>query len=46
MTVGCALLCAGASAGAKKVQEATERGVGIFSREGLVDFLLTGELPG
>jgi len=46
VTVGCALLCAGASAGAKKMQEATERGVRIVSREGLVDFLLTGELPG
>ncbi|AHX14666.1 hypothetical protein CH75_16685 [Dyella jiangningensis] len=46
VTVGCFLLCAGATAGAKKVKEATERGVRIVSREGLEDFLLTGELPG
>jgi NAD-dependent DNA ligase len=45
VTVACFILCAGATAGAKKVKEATDRGVRIVARDGLEDFLLTGQLP-
>jgi NAD-dependent DNA ligase len=45
VTKNCFVLCVGATAGAKKVKEATDRGVRIVARDELDNFLLTGELP-
>ncbi|WP_369929899.1 BRCT domain-containing protein [Xanthomonas sp. NCPPB 2632] len=44
VTKACFILCAGATAGAKKMKEATDQGVRIITRAELENFLLTGEL--
>jgi NAD-dependent DNA ligase len=44
VTKSCFVLCAGATAGAKKMKEATDRGVRIVARDELERFLSTGEL--
>lgn len=46
VTVACFMLCAGATAGPKKMQEAAAQGVRIVNRDQLEEFIHTGELPG
>lgn len=44
VTVGCFMLCTGTTAGAKKVSEATDRGVRIVTRDQLEEFLHTADV--
>ncbi|KAB7769374.1 BRCT domain-containing protein [Xanthomonas maliensis] len=43
VTKDCWILCAGAAAGAKKIEEATQRNVRILERHQFEKFLSTGE---
>lgn len=45
VTVGLFMLCAGATPGPAKINQATAQGARIVSREQLEDFIHTGELP-
>jgi NAD-dependent DNA ligase len=45
VTVACFMLCAGATAGAKKLKDATDQGVRIVTRDQLEEFIHTGEVP-